>query len=161
MMRRTPPTIPTMWREGEPGPLAGLLAPRGSAGQAGAGESPHRRELAVALGLVLVVLLQRFGIVAGLGQLAPGGQGRQVEPLRQRLEIPEQGAACLEVQGRLGQAQHGGEARPQEAALGGRQDLGGDQTRGDAAQALVHRASLVTMNAGDYADIPELAVLAW
>lgn len=30
-----------------------------------------------------------------------------------------------------------------------------------AAQALVHRASLVTMNAGDYADIPELALLAW
>jgi tRNA(fMet)-specific endonuclease VapC len=30
-----------------------------------------------------------------------------------------------------------------------------------AAQALVHRASLVTMNAGDYADIPDLALLAW
>lgn len=30
-----------------------------------------------------------------------------------------------------------------------------------AAQALVHRASLVTMNAGDYADIPELSLLAW
>lgn len=30
-----------------------------------------------------------------------------------------------------------------------------------AAQALVHRASFVTMNAGDYADIPELALLAW
>ena len=30
-----------------------------------------------------------------------------------------------------------------------------------AAQALVHRASLVTMNAADYADIPELPLLAW
>jgi predicted nucleic acid-binding protein len=30
-----------------------------------------------------------------------------------------------------------------------------------AAQALVHRASLVTMNAGDYADIPGLALVAW
>jgi tRNA(fMet)-specific endonuclease VapC len=30
-----------------------------------------------------------------------------------------------------------------------------------AAQALVHRASLVTMNAGDYADIPGLSLLAW
>lgn len=30
-----------------------------------------------------------------------------------------------------------------------------------AAQALVHRATLVTMNAGDYADIPGLALLAW
>jgi len=30
-----------------------------------------------------------------------------------------------------------------------------------AAQALVHRASLVTMNAADYADIPELSLLAW
>ena len=30
-----------------------------------------------------------------------------------------------------------------------------------AAQALVHRASLVTMNAGDYADTPGLALLAW
>jgi tRNA(fMet)-specific endonuclease VapC len=30
-----------------------------------------------------------------------------------------------------------------------------------AAQALVHRASLVTMNAGDYADIPDLALVAW
>lgn len=35
------------------------------------------------------------------------------------------------------------------------------QGRMIAAQALVHRASLVTMNAGDYADIPELALLAW
>jgi tRNA(fMet)-specific endonuclease VapC len=30
-----------------------------------------------------------------------------------------------------------------------------------AAQAMVHRASLVTMNAGDYADIPGLLLLAW
>jgi len=30
-----------------------------------------------------------------------------------------------------------------------------------AAQALVHRASLVTMNAGDYADIPDLTLVAW
>lgn len=30
-----------------------------------------------------------------------------------------------------------------------------------AAQALVHRATLITRNAGDYADIPELALLAW
>jgi predicted nucleic acid-binding protein len=30
-----------------------------------------------------------------------------------------------------------------------------------AAQALVHRASLVTMNAGDYSDILELSLLAW
>lgn len=30
-----------------------------------------------------------------------------------------------------------------------------------AAQALVHRASLVTMNAGDYADVPGLALRAW
>jgi predicted nucleic acid-binding protein len=30
-----------------------------------------------------------------------------------------------------------------------------------AAQALVHRASLVTMNARDYADIPDLALVAW
>jgi predicted nucleic acid-binding protein len=30
-----------------------------------------------------------------------------------------------------------------------------------AAQALVHRATLVTKNAGEYADIPELALLAW
>jgi tRNA(fMet)-specific endonuclease VapC len=30
-----------------------------------------------------------------------------------------------------------------------------------AAQALVHRASLVTKNAGDYADIPDLSLLAW
>ncbi len=30
-----------------------------------------------------------------------------------------------------------------------------------AAQALVHRASLVTMNAEDYADIPGLSLLAW
>jgi predicted nucleic acid-binding protein len=30
-----------------------------------------------------------------------------------------------------------------------------------AAQALVHRASLVTMNAGDYSDIPELSLSAW
>ena len=30
-----------------------------------------------------------------------------------------------------------------------------------AAQALVHRASLVTMNASDYADIPDLTLVAW
>jgi len=30
-----------------------------------------------------------------------------------------------------------------------------------AAQALVHRASLVTMNADDYADVPGLSLLAW
>lgn len=30
-----------------------------------------------------------------------------------------------------------------------------------AAQALVHRATLVTKNVGDYADIPELSLLAW
>ena len=30
-----------------------------------------------------------------------------------------------------------------------------------AAQALVHRAALVTMNAADYADIPELSLLTW
>jgi tRNA(fMet)-specific endonuclease VapC len=30
-----------------------------------------------------------------------------------------------------------------------------------AAQALVHRASLVTMNAGDYADVPGLLLRAW
>src|SRR5882672_9307066 len=30
-----------------------------------------------------------------------------------------------------------------------------------AAQALVHRASLVTMNAGDYSDIPGLSLLRW
>ena len=30
-----------------------------------------------------------------------------------------------------------------------------------AAQAIVHRASLVTMNAVDYADIPELSLLKW
>ncbi len=30
-----------------------------------------------------------------------------------------------------------------------------------AAQALVHRATLVTMNGDDFADIPGLAVLAW
>ena len=29
------------------------------------------------------------------------------------------------------------------------------------AQALVHRALLVTMNAGDYADVPGLSLLAW
>ena len=30
-----------------------------------------------------------------------------------------------------------------------------------AAQALIHRASLVTMNADDYIGIPELILLAW
>ena len=30
-----------------------------------------------------------------------------------------------------------------------------------AAQAIVHRASLVTMNSGDYVDIPELSLLSW
>lgn len=30
-----------------------------------------------------------------------------------------------------------------------------------AAQALVHRATVVTLNAGDYADIPNLALLSW
>jgi tRNA(fMet)-specific endonuclease VapC len=30
-----------------------------------------------------------------------------------------------------------------------------------AAQALVHRASLVTMNAGDYSDVPSLSVVTW
>ncbi len=30
-----------------------------------------------------------------------------------------------------------------------------------AAQVLVHRAQLMTMNAGDYADIPGLSPLAW
>lgn len=30
-----------------------------------------------------------------------------------------------------------------------------------AAQALVHRATLVTKKASDYADIAELALLAW
>jgi hypothetical protein len=30
-----------------------------------------------------------------------------------------------------------------------------------AAQALVHRASLVTMNGGDYADVPDLSLLTW
>lgn len=30
-----------------------------------------------------------------------------------------------------------------------------------AAQALVHRASLVTLNAADYTDIPNLSLVAW
>ena len=30
-----------------------------------------------------------------------------------------------------------------------------------AAQALVHRSTLVTINAGDYADVPGLTLLAW
>ena len=30
-----------------------------------------------------------------------------------------------------------------------------------AAQALVHRASLVTVNAGDFADIPALSIVRW
>src|SRR6185312_9793206 len=30
-----------------------------------------------------------------------------------------------------------------------------------AAQAIVHRASLVTRNAGDYADIPTLSLVKW
>jgi predicted nucleic acid-binding protein len=30
-----------------------------------------------------------------------------------------------------------------------------------AAQALVHRSTLVTMNGGDYADIPNLQLLVW
>jgi predicted nucleic acid-binding protein len=30
-----------------------------------------------------------------------------------------------------------------------------------AAQAVVHRATLVTMNPGDFADVPELEVLSW
>jgi tRNA(fMet)-specific endonuclease VapC len=30
-----------------------------------------------------------------------------------------------------------------------------------AAQALVHRATLVTINADDYGDVPELSLLAW
>jgi predicted nucleic acid-binding protein len=30
-----------------------------------------------------------------------------------------------------------------------------------AAQALVHRSTLVTLNAADFADIPALTVLAW
>jgi len=30
-----------------------------------------------------------------------------------------------------------------------------------AAQALVHRATVVTRNAGDYADIPNLSLLSW
>ena len=30
-----------------------------------------------------------------------------------------------------------------------------------AAQAIVHRASLVSMNADDYADIPELSLVKW
>jgi len=30
-----------------------------------------------------------------------------------------------------------------------------------AAQALVHRSTLVTINAGDYADVPGLSLMAW
>lgn len=30
-----------------------------------------------------------------------------------------------------------------------------------AAQALVHRATVVTLNAGDYADVPNLSLLSW
>lgn len=30
-----------------------------------------------------------------------------------------------------------------------------------AAQALVHRATLVTMNADDFSDVPELSLLTW
>lgn len=30
-----------------------------------------------------------------------------------------------------------------------------------AAQALVHRATVVTLNVGDYADIPNLGLLSW
>lgn len=30
-----------------------------------------------------------------------------------------------------------------------------------AAQAIVHRASLVTMNAADFSDIPELRIIRW
>lgn len=30
-----------------------------------------------------------------------------------------------------------------------------------AAQALVHRSTLVTINAGDYADVPGLSLLSW
>jgi predicted nucleic acid-binding protein len=30
-----------------------------------------------------------------------------------------------------------------------------------AAQALVHRATVVTLNTGDYADVPNLALLPW
>jgi predicted nucleic acid-binding protein len=30
-----------------------------------------------------------------------------------------------------------------------------------AAQAIVHHASLVTMNASDYADIPHLSLVPW
>jgi tRNA(fMet)-specific endonuclease VapC len=30
-----------------------------------------------------------------------------------------------------------------------------------AAQALVHRSTLVTINVGDYADVPGLSLLAW
>jgi predicted nucleic acid-binding protein len=30
-----------------------------------------------------------------------------------------------------------------------------------AAQALVHRSTLVTLNGGDYADVPNLSLLAW
>jgi predicted nucleic acid-binding protein len=30
-----------------------------------------------------------------------------------------------------------------------------------AAQAIVHRASLVTMNASDYTDIPHLSLVSW